>query len=148
MRSGLVLVALVLGVGGIALANRHAPPTNAAIATQETLGAIVETDGWCTSVSTIVDLWASAPARITADERGRIRFVSVTNASTSNRVCVALGSSSGLTCADDSGTRGRLHTEGASVTYTIARDDAGAAPPPLYAVASSGSVTACVDVGW
>lgn len=148
MRHGFLAFLIVLGAAGLAFAGRHSPPTNAAIATQETLGAIVETDGWCVDVSTVVDLWASVPARIDATERGKIRFVSVTNAETTGRVCVALGSNAGLTCADDSGTRGRLHSEGQSVTFAIARDDAGTAPPALYAIASSGTVTTCVDVGW
>lgn len=129
---------------------RTSPQTNPSIATLETLSPIAATDGFCVSATTsAVDAWASAPARITA-QNGSIRFIRVCHADDTNAtvdVCARLNGSSGFTCANDTGTTGKMTVVDDCVSWVLARDSLSAAPQ-VFVRAASGTVTTCVDVGY
>lgn len=147
----LVLVVLVaLGVPA-ALATRTSPQTNPSITTTETFSAVAATDGFCVQATNVVaNAWASAPARVTANN-GLIRFLTVCHADDTDTdidVCVrASAASTGLTCARDSGTAGLMTQNGRCVNIVLARDSAFAAPA-LWVLAASGAVDVCIDVGY
>lgn len=142
-----------LGLAGVTdwiPAVRTSPQTNPSIATIENLSPIAASDGFCVGATTsAVDAWASAPARITA-QNGNIRWIMVCHADDTNAsvdVCSSLNTSSGMTCAVDTGTRGWLTAVGSCISYDVARDSVGAAPA-VFLRSASGTVKTCIDVGY
>jgi len=134
----------------------RAAPINPSIVTTETLGAISRTDGWCVGATVAAaDAWASAPARITAAIKGSARFVTVVHADDTDAtidVCAKLGpagSSDGLTCANDTGTSGKMSNAGESIAWVLDRAlFASSAPPPIWVRSAAGTVDVCIDIGW
>lgn len=150
--AAMMLAALVLSPA-IALATRPTPPRDPALATADALGGVAFQDGWCVNVTDVAtDAWTGEPARITAAIQGLVRTVQVCHADETDAavdVCASLGTSSGMTCTKDSGTRGLMSNVGECQHYQIARDNLGAPPPSLFLQAFTGAtVTTCIDIFW
>ena len=148
------LVILAAAIVGPALAQRSSPQPSAAVATTETLSAVTSTEGWCvaTNGTTTLDLAATAPARVTAAIKSRVRFVTIrfVAGATSTRVCHRLGGSlvAAACNALDADAVGVL-TDGQSATYAVARDPVNGGLQAMEAQANAGSDGAvCVVVGY
>ena len=146
----LLACALALAAG-VVLAAGESPATYASTATTEALSPILRTDGWCFATSTTAaDAWSSAPGRVTAGIKQKVRVIEVLNTDSID-VCAKLGptgSSDGLTCALDSGTAGLLPDAGSSLRFALARDFSDGTVPPVWLRAASGTPTACLSIAW
>ena len=110
-----------------------------------------------TATTTAADAWATAPARVTA-ERLNVRFLKVrySDAAATADLCARLGpaASTGFTCAQDTGTTGVMSAKGEFLQWALARDVVAARPTaaftsqPVWVRAASGTVVACIDVGF
>lgn len=150
-------------------ATKQAPPTSPSTATIETLGAVKRTDGWCTSVgTTVVDAWATAPARVTADVKLAARFITIrySDRTSTGDVCVRLDDATvtkgdagtagthQLLCDGGSNSSDMLQYPGEFTALVLARDLASTArstppeaPPSVWMLATA-TTRVCVTVSW
>lgn len=156
MRAPLIALAVaLLATAGLNVnAAPESPASSAATATIETLSAIANTDGWCvaTNGTASVDVDAAAPARVTAQIKSRVRFISLlfVGGATSTRICHELGGTLPTASCDalDLDAQGVLR-DGETVTYAVARDFGTANFPQLDMQANAGTDGAlCVTIGW
>lgn len=160
MRLDRLVSVLFFVVGAVALMlafdvdAQRVSPDNPASATSETLSPLVETDGWCvaTNGTTSVDVDAAAPARITAAEKSRARWIALKfiAGATSTRACHLVGGALPATSCNalDTDTVGVL-TDGQTATYAIARDRVNGGLPNVDLQANAGSDgSLCVTIGW
>ena len=135
-------------------AQRESPPSNAATAQTETIGAPANGDGYCVATNNAAAITLTPPARFTAARLSRVRFVGLTflAGATSTRLCHAFGETAPLAasaCVTPGSNSGIVLTSGQTSTYAIARDPTNGGLVTISAQANAGTDGfICVSFGW